>query len=75
MRQKWLNPELTNNTFGYYAKGWWLACEPYITRSRETKRDDSLFSEFQWLASQMSELTSQEEADFLKEERFQLADR
>lgn len=57
MRRGLLDSDLTWNTFGIDVSSYWGALKGYVLAMRETFNDDSLYSEFQWLAGDMRALT------------------
>jgi hypothetical protein len=51
-KQGLVHENLTQSAFGFYACRWWLCCNQFITDQRRQRDDDSLFEDFEFLASQ-----------------------
>jgi hypothetical protein len=55
-----LDEPLTYNALCYHAVGWWAACEPYVTRQRQKKSDDTIYDKFEAFADRMMVLDAAE---------------
>ncbi len=72
-RLKRLNKQLARSSFGFYACRWWEAARSYIDRERKRhNEDETLFEDFEDLASQMrspdEKIDSEELQRFLEDE-------
>jgi hypothetical protein len=55
LRRNYLDREMIWDTFSYYARMWWSACREYIAAERTALNDDTLFTDFDYLAERISE--------------------
>ena len=71
-RLGYLNKELAEASFSYYANRWWNAALPYIQQERQKSHDPSLFNGFEFFTAKTSRydqtLSKEDVAEFLKDE-------
>ena len=52
-RRGYLDEELIWHAFGFYVVRWWAACKDYVLEERRRQNDETLFTDFEDLASRM----------------------
>jgi hypothetical protein len=60
LRLEYVDERLIYDFLSYYVKGWYTVCRPYIEWLQARKKDDSLFSDFKFLADHMMDRETRE---------------